>query len=128
MCIDEAPLFDMDLGSTGQRFRVVWRTVNPEEPHDDALAKGGARFQRLEGCHFAAGAFWFNDTSGGEGRHGQVFRLIPSGQPDGGGSDTLELFLEGDSAEQMDSPDNLVVAPWGDVWFVEEGDGEQRII
>jgi secreted PhoX family phosphatase len=128
MCIDEAPLFDMDLGSTGQRFRVVWRTVNPEEPHDDALAKGGARFQRLEGCHFAGGAFWFDDTSGGEKRHGQLYRLIPSGDPMGGGVDMLELFLEGDSREQMDSPDNLYLTPWGDLWLAEDGDDGNRIV
>jgi secreted PhoX family phosphatase len=128
MCIDEAPLFNMDLGATGERFGVVWKTVSAEEPHDDALARGGARFQRLEGCHFAGGAFWFDDTSGGEERHGQVFRLIPSGDPSGGGVDTLELFLEGDSRAQMDAPDNLVITPWGDVWLAEDGDDGNRVI
>ncbi|HEV2770167.1 MAG TPA: alkaline phosphatase PhoX [Solirubrobacteraceae bacterium] len=128
MAIDEQPLFNMDLGETGQRFRVVWKDVRAEEPHDDALRQGGARFQRLEGCHFAGGAFWFDDTSGGEKRHGQLFRLIPSGQLDGGGVDTLELFLEGESEEQMDSPDNLVITPWGDLWFAEDGDGIQRVV
>ena len=84
LTIAERPLYNVDLGRTGDRFQVVWVDVDPEEPHDDALAKGGARFQRLEGSHFASGAFWFDDTSGGEGRHGQVFRLIPSGDPAGG--------------------------------------------
>lgn len=128
MAIQERPLFNMDLGRTGERFQVVWVDVNPEEPHDDALANGAARFQRLEGCHFAGGAFWFDDTSGGEERHGQVFRLLPSGDPAGGGTDTLELFLEGESREQMDSPDNLEVTPWGDVWLAEDGDDGNRLI
>ena len=123
MVIEERPLFNMDLGETGDRFQVVWKDVSAAEPHDDALAQGGARFQRLEGCHFAGGAFWFDDTSGGEKRHGQLFRLIPSGDPAGGGTDTLELFLEGESSEQMDSPDNLVITPWGDLWFCEDGAG-----
>ena len=128
MAIDQRPLFNMDLGETGQRFQVVWKDVSAETAHEDALAQGGARFQRLEGCHFAGGAFWFDDTSGGEKRHGQLFRLIPSGDPSGGGTDTLELFLEGESREQMDSPDNLVMTPWGDLWFCEDGDGIQRIM
>ncbi|MGH3994094.1 MAG: alkaline phosphatase PhoX, partial [Pseudonocardiaceae bacterium] len=109
-------------------FQVVWVDVRAEEPHDDALAKGAARFQRLEGTHFAGGAFWFDDTSGGEKRFGQVFRLIPSGDPSGGGTDVLELFLEGDSREQMDAPDNLVVTPWGDVWLAEDGDDGNRVV
>ncbi len=117
MAIQERPLFNMDLGRTGERFQVVWVDVDPEEPHDDALAKGAARFQRLEGCHFVGGAFWFDDTSGGEERFGQVFRLIPSGDPAGGGVDTLELFLEPPSRQELDAPDNLEVTPWGDVWL-----------
>jgi len=128
MAIDKQRQFDMDLGETGERFRVIWKDVRPEQAPDDALRKGGARFQRLEGCHFAGGAFWFDDTSGGEKRHGQLFRLIPSGQRDGGGVDILELFLEGRSEEQMDSPDNLVITPWGDLWFAEDGDGIQRVM
>lgn len=128
MCVDEAPLADMDLGSSGDRFRVVWRGVGAEDPAADALRVGGARFQRLEGCFFAGGAFWFDDTSGGENRHGQLFRLLPSGDPAGGGVDVLELFLEGDNAEQMDSPDNICITPWGDLWFAEDGDGTQRVM
>ena len=128
MAIQERPQYNMDLGRTGERFQVVWVDVRAEVPHDDALTKGAARFQRLEGCHFAGGAFWFDDTSGGEARVGQVFRLIPSGDPSGGGVDTLELFLEGDSKEQMDAPDNLYITPWGDVWLAEDGGDGNRMI
>lgn len=128
MAIQARPQYNMDLGRTGERFQVVWVDVSAEDPPGDALKKGAARFQRLEGCHFAGGAFWFDDTSGGEKRLGQVFRLIPSGDPTGGGVDTLELFLEGDSKEQMDAPDNLYVTPWGDVWLAEDGGDGNRVV
>lgn len=128
MAIQSRPQFNMDLGATGESFQVAWVDVRAEEPHDDALARGAARFQRLEGCHFAGGAFWFDDTSGGEARVGQVFRLIPSGDPAGGGTDTLELFLEGSSKDQMDAPDNLYITPWGDVWLAEDGNDGNRLI
>ncbi len=128
MAIRGRPQYNIDLGYTRERFRVVWVDVNPEDPHDDALAKGAARFQRLEGSHFAGGAFWFDDTSGGQARQGQIFRLIPSGDPSGGGVDKLELYLEAERAKQLDSPDNLIVTPWGDVWIAEDGDGTQRIM
>ncbi len=128
MAIKGRPQYNVDLGYTRERFRVVWVDVDPEDPHEDAVARGAARFQRLEGCHFAGGAFWFDDTSGGQARRGQVFRLIPSGDPRGGGVDRLELYLEAERAKQLDSPDNLVVTPWGDVWVAEDGDGIQRIM
>ncbi len=128
MSIRGRPQYNVDLGYTRERFQVVWIDVNPETAHDDALAKGAARFQRLEGTHFAGGAFWFDDTSGGQARQGQVFRLIPSRDPSGAGVDKLELYLEAERKRQLDSPDNLVVTPWGDVWVAEDGDGFQRIM
>lgn len=121
LTVEEGPLFNMDLASNGQRFGVVWKTVDPEDPHAEALAKGGARFQRLEGAFFAGGSFWFDDTSGGEARLGQIFRYRPR-------TNTLELFLEGSSPEQMEAPDNICITPWGDLWFAEDGTGIQRVM
>jgi secreted PhoX family phosphatase len=72
-----------DLYNPGQQFVVRWVTVNPAEPHDDTLGKGAVRFTQLEGSNFAGGAFWFDDTQGGEARRGQIYRLIgmtPEGQ------------------------------------------------
>jgi secreted PhoX family phosphatase len=70
--------FNADLMERGQDFGVVWRDVNPEEPHEGAEDLGAARFNRLEGAHFAGGAFWFDDTAGGEQRLGQIFRYLPA--------------------------------------------------
>lgn len=128
MAIEENPHYNADFAQRGDRFAVVWRTVDPATAHEDALEQGAARFQRLEGADFRAGVFWFDDTAGGEERLGQVFRLIPSGRADGGGTDTLELFYEGHSATNMQSPDNLVLAPFGDLWFCEDGDGHDRVM
>ena len=71
--------FNVDLANQGQTFGVVWRNVNPREPHESAENLGAARFNRLEGAYFAGGVFWFDDTVGGEMRLGQIFRLFPSG-------------------------------------------------
>lgn len=113
--------FNADLAHPGQSFGVVWREVKPEEPHADAESKGATRFNRLEGAYFSGGAFWFDDTVGGEKRLGQVFRYLPATQ-------TLELFYEGTDAKKMKKPDNIVVAPWGDLWFAENGSGRDRIM
>jgi secreted PhoX family phosphatase len=113
--------FNADLANQGQKFGVVWRDVNPEEPHESAEDLRAARFNRLEGAYLAGGAFWFDDTAGGEKRLGQVFRYLPA-------TETLELFYEGTDANNMESPDNIVVTPFGDLWFAEDGDGENRVM
>ena len=61
----------------GQSFAVRSVDVSAALAHADALAKGAVRFTRLEGSHFVGGAFWFDDTQGGEARRGQIYRLIP---------------------------------------------------
>lgn len=121
MKLDAGRNFNADLMDEGQRFRVRWINVNPEEPHEAAEAAGATRFNRLEGCHFAGGAYWFDDTAGGEARLGQVFRYLPA-------TNTLELFFEARNAEEADAPDNVYVTPWGDLFLAEDGDGIQRVM
>lgn len=102
-----------DLLDRGQRFGIVWKDVRPEEAHEEASRLGAVRFNRLEGAFLAGGAFWFADTAGGQERLGQIYRYMPA-------TDTLELFFDGSAPGQMKNPDNLVVTPFGDLWFVED--------
>lgn len=121
MAIEERPNYNADLAEPGQRFSVVWKDVNPEEASTSAQEQGCCRFQRLEGMWYGGGAIWFDDTAGGEERYGQVFRYLPA-------TNTLELFYESESREDLDAPDNLTVTPWGDLWFAEDGDDGNRIV
>jgi secreted PhoX family phosphatase len=125
LTLDKRPNFNVDLAFPGDRLKVVWKNVKPEEPHESAEDLGAARFSRLEGAYFEREAFWFDDTIGGEKRLGQIFRYLPA-------SNTLELFYEGIRRGEMESPDNIVVTPWGDLWFAEDeavsGDTVNRIM
>ncbi|MCP3741720.1 alkaline phosphatase PhoX [Rossellomorea sp. BNER] len=121
MAIEEKKNPDADFMNPGQRFGVVWKDVNKEEPHDDALTNGCVRFNRLEGAYFAGGVFWFDDTAGGEKRLGQIYRYIPA-------TETLELFYEGTEANEMESPDNICITPWGDLLFAEDGGNGNRVM
>ncbi len=132
LTIDQRPNYNVDLAFPDDIFQVVWKDVNPEEPHEGAEDVGAARFNRLEGAYFAGGTFWFDDTQGGEKRLGQIFRLFPSGGY-GDTGDKLELFYEGSDSNNMESPDNIVVTPWGDLWFAEDetiegGDMMNRVV
>lgn len=121
MAIEERPNYNADLAEPGDRFQVVWKEVNPEDPHATAEAQECCRFQRLEGTWFGGGAIFFDDTAGGEDRFGQVFRYLPA-------TNTLELFFESDDRQELDAPDNLTVTPFGDLWFAEDGSDGNRIV
>ncbi|GGF27592.1 hypothetical protein GCM10010954_28350 [Halobacillus andaensis] len=106
---------------TGQQFGVVWKDVDPEKPTLEAGQKGCIAFSRLEGAYFEGGVFWFDDTSAGDKDLGRVYRYIPA-------TNTLELFYESSSANDLEMPDNICITPWGDLWIAEDGDGVDRII
>jgi uncharacterized protein len=88
----------------------------------EGRSKGAARFNRGEGIWRSdlsgKSEFYFTATSGGPVAGGQVWRYIPE-------DETIELFVESQSREELDMPDNIVVAPFGDLILCEDGSGEQ---
>ncbi|WP_245628089.1 alkaline phosphatase PhoX [Shouchella shacheensis] len=119
--IDESPTASTSQFHNGQTFGLVWKEVNPERAKGDARDRGCIQFSRLEGAWFSAGAFWFDDTSAGDGRLGRIYRYIPS-------TNTLELFYESADSNDLEMPDNITITPWGDLWIAEDGPGTDRIV
>ncbi len=120
----------------GATQKVRWVDLDGvEAPGDDlrdrGAAKGATRFVRGEGLAIGEGAIWFTCTEGGANQKGQVFRYRPSpaeGRP--GETDQraeLSLFIEPNDIAQLDMPDNLCVAPWGDLVICEDGKGEEYL-
>ncbi|MBM7553513.1 alkaline phosphatase PhoX [Thalassobacillus pellis] len=106
---------------TGKQFGIIWKDVDPEKPTLDAGRKNCIQFSRLEGAYFEGGVFWFDDTSAGDKNNGRVYRYIPA-------TNTLELFYESTSSNDLEMPDNICITPWGDLWIAEDGGGVDRII
>ncbi|GII02173.1 alkaline phosphatase PhoX [Planobispora takensis] len=122
----------------GARLPVEWVTIDDPDPDleggaptctQQGLAKGGAKFNRLEGCWWGDGSAFFNSTSGGDAKngdapgadgyvegYGQVWRYIP-GRHDGG---TLVLVYESPGRKALDSPDNLTFTPRGGIVLCED--------
>jgi hypothetical protein len=128
--------------TTGQRpglvLPVAWVDIDDADPANAAgdpsavfrqgLAKGGAIFQRLEGCWHGDGSIFFNATSGGDAGAGQVWQYRPLGSAQGqrrGSGGQLVLVFESPSFEVLDSPDNICVSPRGGLVLCEDGDGTQ---
>jgi secreted PhoX family phosphatase len=89
-----------------------------------AAAAGAARFCRGEGVFFADGVVYLCCTTGGRQGLGQVFKLTLGGRDE---SDQLELFAESPGSSVLDMPDNICLAPWGDLLLAEDGSGEQFV-
>ncbi|RBW70866.1 hypothetical protein DS031_04850 [Bacillus taeanensis] len=119
--IDELPAAAAGNFTNGQIFGIIWKKVNPERAKEDARELGCIQFSRLEGAYFAAGAFWFDDTSAGKENLGRIYRYFPA-------TNTLELFYESSASNDLEMPDNITITPWGDLWIAEDGPGNDRII
>lgn len=115
----------------GDWAKVQWIDLDDvEAPNGDDLrirgaAKGATVFARGEGIHLGRTSdgkpeFFFTCTSGGVGKHGQIFRFAPHdkrGQKGG----TMELFFESPDRSVYSFGDNLTVAPNGDLMVCEDG-------
>lgn len=85
----------------------------PSSTRAQGFALGCAPFARTEGITYADRAVYFCCTSGGPKRLGQVFKLDLARQ-------RLSLVVEPDDHALLDGPDNLCVAPSGDLVICED--------
>lgn len=116
-----------------QPMPVEWVTIDNPNPATDTVrvegfGKGAAQFARGEGAWYDSGEVYFCCTNGGSvnangspNGFGQVWRYLPA-------RETIELFVEAESADELDGPDNIVVAPHGDLIVCEDGNDEQFLV
>lgn len=114
-----------------QKMPVDWVRIDDVDPPDDTVRsegfrKGAAQFSRGEGICYSDGQFYFTCTNGGDVPHGQIWRYSPGQSLDDGG--TIELVIEPNNPDLLDFPDNLIMAPWGDLLVCEDGWGEQYVV
>ncbi|WAS90549.1 alkaline phosphatase PhoX [Nannocystis punicea] len=104
-----------------------WVDIDEPDPAGDSLReeaqdKGAALIIRGEGIWYFEGAVYVCSTSGGPAAGGQIFKLV-----DGDRGTTLELLARSDDKDLLDMPDNICVAPWGEVFMAEDGDGDNFV-
>ncbi len=127
LVIDSMPKVDTGINfPLGEPKKVSWVRLEDVDPEHDTLrlearAKGAAIFRRGEGMCYANDEFYWTATSGGNAGVGQIFRYNPR-------QETLELYVESPGAGILDYPDNLTLAPFGDLIVCEDGRGEQFLV
>ncbi len=121
--------YDTRTGQTaGQQLETVWVTIDNPDPDlqggatsvvNQGIAKGGARFGRLEGAWYGDGSIFIVSTSGGNIGRGQIWQFTPNGDSEG----VLTLVYETTDAAVLESPDNITVSPRGCLVLCEDGSG-----
>ena len=119
----------------GETLQVEWVQIfNPDPEQDtvriEARNNGAATFYRGEGAWYAKGLVYFVSTQGGAPvsaasnarGNGQVWAYNPA-------NEELTLVVEASpSGNFLDEPDNITVAPWGDLFLCEDGGGVQYVV
>ncbi|NVB37335.1 DUF839 domain-containing protein [Pseudenhygromyxa sp. WMMC2535] len=121
------PGYNTLLMAEGEVVEITWVDLEDSDPDEDTLReeaqdKDAAIIIRGEGMWFFEGQVYVCSTSGGPLGKGQIFRLIDDPE-----APTLECVVNATDTSVLDNPDNITVAPWGEVFIVEDGDGEQYI-
>jgi len=136
LAVTERPQFDTrnwkgSVLSPGEAVPVYWIDLENVDPETDDLRRrghelGAALFASGEGICYDRGVVYFDCTNGSRTGRGQVWRYTPS--PFEGTAqekDTparLELLVEPNDPLIMDHPDQITIAPWGDMFVCEDGD------
>ena len=126
LAVKGKPQYDTRTGQKpGTVLSATWVTIDKPDPaeadvdpsavYKQGRAKGGAAFNRLEGsCIDGDGNVYFDATSGGDKRGGQIWRYVPTGRDEG----SLRLLFESPSREILDMPDNICLMPKSDLLFI----------
>jgi secreted PhoX family phosphatase len=132
--VKDLPQYFTGTGQTVRAsLRVDWVDIDDPDPaaaetnvsavFQQGWAKGGAMFQRLEGCFAGQGNIYFDATEGGDARAGQVWSYRPADEDEG----VLTLLFESPSRDVLDGPDNLCLSPRGGLMICEDGLADQYI-
>ncbi len=126
LAIKDKPDYDTRTGQKmGAAFTANWVTIDNPDPAEadvDSLAvfkqgraKGGATFNRLEGCCTGEnGSIYFTSTSGGDAKGGQIWRYDPVKKDEG----RLTLAFESPDRVVLDMPDNVCQMPKAELIFI----------
>jgi uncharacterized protein len=114
----------------GQPLEASWVTIDQPDPVGDTVrvegrSKGAARFSRGEGAWYGNGRTYFVCSDGGNDRVGQIWAYESGSGPANG---RLTLVVEARSTDPLAAPDNICVAPFGDLFLCEDGSGSEYVV
>lgn len=144
LAVKNRPGLDLSLRQPpGARYQVEWVDIDDPDPdlpagtlNNDALvavssqglAKGAAKFSRLEGAFYDSGSVYFTSTQGGGAPDDPTQPVSAGAFGSGRGqvwaydtwTERLRLVFESPAASTLDLPDNLVASRSGALLLCED--------
>ena len=123
--VKDKPQFNSSLDMPkNTSLAIDWVDIDQPDPEGDtvrleAASKGAGTFSRGEGLWPFENQMFFAATNGGAFQKGQIFRVT--------NGESLDLICESESQDALDHPDNITVAPWGDLILAEDGADSQYL-
>jgi uncharacterized protein len=107
---------------TNQSWDISWVVIDDPSAakltcREQGHQKGATIFNRCEGITQDRAGIWFTASLGGPAKGGQIFQLP---HVDGDKPQQLSLKYEVTDRSQLSCPDNLTVAPWGELILAED--------
>ena len=111
-----------------KKYIAEWVKIKDVDPDDDTMRyeginSGATPFSRPEGIVATKDSLYICCTSGGPLKRGQIWKIIPSNK----GETYIELWHEVQDRSGINMPDNIVVAPWGDLIICEDNSRLNRL-
>ena len=111
-----------------KRYVAEWIKIEDVDPDDDTMRyegimKGATPFSRPEGIVSAKDSLYICCTSGGPLKRGQIWKITPINKKES----SIELWYEVQDKITLNMPDNIVVAPWGDLIVCEDNSNRNRL-
>jgi len=112
----------------GEKYTASWVKIDDNDPDDDTMRyegiqKGATPFARPEGIIQSNESVFICCTAGGPLKKGQIWKLT-SISP---GKSVIELWYEVEDKNSINMPDNITVAPWGDLIVCEDNSKLNRL-
>ncbi|HEX3595709.1 MAG TPA: alkaline phosphatase PhoX [Polyangiaceae bacterium] len=123
MSLGGRPRFDTSREmKVGETIDATWVDISEPDPKKDTVrheghGKGAAIVKRGEGIWFEGDDVFICSTTGGPRSAGQIFRLTLGR---GRAPDRLTLLAESTNTDVLNMPDNITLAPWGELFLAED--------
>ena len=111
-----------------EKHTAVWIALDDIDPKEDTLRfegkeKGALIFARGEGIINDSNSIYFSCTTGGSNQKGQIWKYNFNKNR----KETLELWYESSNSNDLNMPDNITIAPWGDLIVCEDNSDINRL-
>ena len=112
----------------GKKYSIDWIKIKNPNPEDDTLryegmSNGATPFARPEGIINDGDSIYICCTSGGPLNRGQIWKLTTIAP----NKSFLKLWYEVQNRKTLNMPDNLTIAPWGDLILCEDNSRTNRL-